>query len=177
VSVSKKETPPEVRAGESQVWRIWLRSRRRREWRNWTTHASPPMHVNSAAAISLWQPRLGEPALRNFNSVYDCRGSSRKTGGALVKLQDSAAPPRWAKVKSRKQSSIMTVLLDRLNLQKRSQRSHLSDQCECCLGLTDHHANGIIAKRITELAIAGERNPDRLCEGALEKLRGHLFGD
>ena len=45
------------------------------------------------------------------------------------------------------------------------------------LGLTDHHANGIIAKRITELAMAGERNPDRLCEGALEKLRGHLFGD
>jgi hypothetical protein len=45
------------------------------------------------------------------------------------------------------------------------------------LGLTDHHANGIIAKRITELALAGERNPDRLCEGALEKLRGHLFGD
>jgi hypothetical protein len=45
------------------------------------------------------------------------------------------------------------------------------------LGLKDHYANGIIAKRITELAIAGERNPDRLCEGALEKLRGHLFGD
>ena len=45
------------------------------------------------------------------------------------------------------------------------------------LGLTDHYANGIIAKRITELAMAGERNPDRLCEGALEKLRGHLFGD
>jgi hypothetical protein len=44
------------------------------------------------------------------------------------------------------------------------------------LGLTDHHANGIISKRITELAMAGERNPDRLCEGALEKLRGHLSG-
>jgi hypothetical protein len=23
----------------------------------------------------------------------------------------------------------------------------------------------------------GERNPDRLCEGALKKLREHLFGD
>jgi len=45
------------------------------------------------------------------------------------------------------------------------------------LGLTDHHGNGIIAKRIAELAKAGERNPGRLCEGALEKLRGHLFGD
>jgi hypothetical protein len=45
------------------------------------------------------------------------------------------------------------------------------------LGLADHHANGIIAKRLVELAKGGERNPDRLCEGALEKLRGHLFGD
>jgi len=45
------------------------------------------------------------------------------------------------------------------------------------LGLTDHHANGMIAKQIIELAKAGERNPDRLCEGALEKLRAHLFGD
>ena len=45
------------------------------------------------------------------------------------------------------------------------------------LGLADDFANGIIAKRIIEIARAGERNPDRLCEGALEKLREHLFGD
>jgi hypothetical protein len=45
------------------------------------------------------------------------------------------------------------------------------------LGLADHHANGIIAKPIIELARAGERNPDLLCEGALKKLRDHLFGD
>ena len=45
------------------------------------------------------------------------------------------------------------------------------------LGLVDKFANGIIAKRIVELAKAGERNPDLLCEGALEKLRGHLYGD
>jgi len=25
--------------------------------------------------------------------------------------------------------------------------------------------------------MAGERNPELLCEGSLEKLRGHLFGD
>jgi hypothetical protein len=35
----------------------------------------------------------------------------------------------------------------------------------------------IIAKPIIELAKAGERNPDLLCEGALKKLRDHLFGD
>jgi hypothetical protein len=45
------------------------------------------------------------------------------------------------------------------------------------LGLADDFANGIIAKRIIELARAGEHNPDLLCEGALKKLRGHLFGD
>jgi hypothetical protein len=36
------------------------------------------------------------------------------------------------------------------------------------LGL-DKFANGIIARRIVELARAGERNPDLLCEGAIEK--------
>ena len=45
------------------------------------------------------------------------------------------------------------------------------------LGLADDFANGIIARRVVELARAGERNPDVLCEGALKKLRGHLFGD
>jgi hypothetical protein len=45
------------------------------------------------------------------------------------------------------------------------------------LGLADNLADGIIAKRIVELAKAGERNPDLLCAGALKKLRGHLYSD
>jgi len=45
------------------------------------------------------------------------------------------------------------------------------------LGLTDDLADGIIAKQIIELAKAGERNPDLLCEGALAKLRGSFYGD
>ena len=45
------------------------------------------------------------------------------------------------------------------------------------LGLADKFADGIIARRIDELAKAGERNPDLLSEGAIEKLRGHLYGD
>ena len=45
------------------------------------------------------------------------------------------------------------------------------------LGLTDDLADGNIARQIVELARAGERHPDVLCEGALKKLRGHLFGD
>jgi len=45
------------------------------------------------------------------------------------------------------------------------------------LGLIDNFANGIIAKRISEIAETGERDPDLLCEGAVQKLRGALFGD
>jgi hypothetical protein len=45
------------------------------------------------------------------------------------------------------------------------------------LGLTDDHCNGIIAKQLIELAKAGERNPNLLCEGALKKLRQHLYSD
>jgi len=45
------------------------------------------------------------------------------------------------------------------------------------LGLADDFANEIIARRVVELAKAGERNPDLLCEGALKELREHLFGD
>ena len=45
------------------------------------------------------------------------------------------------------------------------------------LGLADDFANGIIARHIAELASAGERNPVVLCEGALKKLRGAMFGD
>ena len=45
------------------------------------------------------------------------------------------------------------------------------------LGLTDDHCNGIIAKQLIELAKAGERNPNLLCDRALKKLRQHLYSD
>ena len=38
------------------------------------------------------------------------------------------------------------------------------------LGLVDKFADGIIARRIVELARAGERHPDVLCEGVLKTL-------
>src|SRR5262245_7127522 len=44
-------------------------------------------------------------------------------------------------------------------------------------GLEDNFADGIIARRIVELAKAGARNPDLSSEGSLEKLGGHLYGD
>jgi hypothetical protein len=51
------------------------------------------------------------------------------------------------------------------------------ERTRVCLGLTDDLADGIIAKQIIELAKAGERNPDLLCERALAKLRESLYGD
>jgi hypothetical protein len=51
------------------------------------------------------------------------------------------------------------------------------EMTRAALGLADDFANGIIARQIIELARAGERNPDLLCEGALKKLGGALFGD
>jgi hypothetical protein len=51
------------------------------------------------------------------------------------------------------------------------------EKTRVALGHNDDFANGIIAKRIIELAEAGERNPNLLCEGAVAKLREHLYGD
>ena len=51
------------------------------------------------------------------------------------------------------------------------------EMTRAALGLADDFANGIIARQIVELANSGERNPDLLCEGALKKLGGALFGD
>ena len=51
------------------------------------------------------------------------------------------------------------------------------EMARIALGLTDNFANGVIAKRIVELAETGERNPDILCERALKKLRRNLYGD
>src|SRR5262245_253162 len=41
------------------------------------------------------------------------------------------------------------------------------------LKLTDDHCNWIIAKQLSELAKAGERNPDLLCEGRSRRYQGH----
>jgi hypothetical protein len=48
------------------------------------------------------------------------------------------------------------------------------EQTRIALGLTDRGdpANAVVAERIIELAMAGERNPDQLCERALLLLRG-----
>jgi hypothetical protein len=73
----------------------------------------------------------------------------------------------------------LTPYLNDLDVDPKTKRV-LSDALEMTrvsLGLEDDLADGIIAKQIIELAKAGERNADQLCEGALNKLREHLFGD
>jgi hypothetical protein len=51
------------------------------------------------------------------------------------------------------------------------------EKTRASLGLTDDLADGIIANQLIQFVKAGERNPDQLCEGALNKLGEHLFGD
>jgi len=75
--------------------------------------------------------------------------------------------------------SITPYLLDDFDVDPETNRvvGVALEKTRVSLGLADDFANGIIAKRLIELAKAGERNPDLLCEGAIEQLRGHLFGD
>jgi len=75
--------------------------------------------------------------------------------------------------------SVTHYLLDDFDVDPETKRvlGVALEKTRLSLGLADDFANGIIAKRIVELAKAGERNPDLLCEGAIEKLRGHLYGD
>ena len=73
----------------------------------------------------------------------------------------------------------MPYLLDDLDVDPETKRvlGVALEMTRISLRLKDDFANGMIAKQIIEIAKTGERNPDLLCEGALEKLRGHLFGD
>ena len=73
----------------------------------------------------------------------------------------------------------ITPYLDGLEVDPETKRvlGAALEMTRVSLGLADDFANGIIAKRVIEVAKAGERNPGRLCEGAIEKLREHLYGD
>ena len=74
--------------------------------------------------------------------------------------------------------SITHYLLDDLNVDPETKRILVValEKTRVSLALADDFANGIIAKRLIELAKAGER-PDLLCQRATEQLRGHLYGD
>jgi len=73
----------------------------------------------------------------------------------------------------------ITPYLDGLEVDPETKRvlGAALEMTRVSLGLADDFANGIIARRVVELAKAGERNPDLLCEGALKELREHLYGD
>jgi len=73
----------------------------------------------------------------------------------------------------------ITPCLDDFNVNPESKRvlGVALEMTRISLGLGDNFANGMIAKQIIEIAKTGERNPALLCDGALKKLRGSLFGD
>jgi hypothetical protein len=73
----------------------------------------------------------------------------------------------------------ITPYLEGLEVDPETKRvlSAALEMTRVSLGLMDNFANGIIAKRISEIAETSQRDPDLLCEGAVKKLRGHLFGD
>jgi len=73
----------------------------------------------------------------------------------------------------------ITPYLEDLEVDPETKRvlSAALEMTRLSLGIMDNFANGIIAKRISEIAETGQRDPDLLCEGAVKKLRGHLFGD
>jgi hypothetical protein len=75
--------------------------------------------------------------------------------------------------------SITAHLLDDFDVDPETKRvlGVALEKTRVSLGLADDFADGIIAKRLIELAKAGECNPDLLCQGAIEQLRGHLYGD
>ena len=75
--------------------------------------------------------------------------------------------------------SITSYLLDDLDVDPETKwvLGVALEKTRVSLGLADDFANGIIAKRLIELAQAGEHNPDLLCQGAIEQLRGYLYGD
>ena len=73
----------------------------------------------------------------------------------------------------------ITPCLDDFNVDPETKRvlGVALEMTRISLGLGDDFANGVIAKQIIEISKTGERNPDLLCEDALKKLRGSLFGD
>jgi hypothetical protein len=74
---------------------------------------------------------------------------------------------------------LITPYLDAANVDPEIKRvlDIALEMTRISLGLEDDFANGMIAKQIIEIAKTGERNPDLLCEGALNKLREGLYGD
>ena len=71
----------------------------------------------------------------------------------------------------------MFCLRIRAHVLRRHKPSVVSKHSQLATQMMTISPTGIIAKQIIELAKAGERNPDLLCEGALAKLRGHLHSE
>jgi hypothetical protein len=96
--------------------------------------------------------------------------------GLLRNGADRGRRSRWSKDRVR---MLITPYLDGFNVDPETEQvlGVALEMTRVSLGLADDFANGIIAKQVIELAKAGERNPTCLRDGAIEKLREHLYGD
>jgi hypothetical protein len=120
-----------------------------------------------------------------FNSGFPSHDWMGRDSGVKV-LADTCAGNKWRQERVYSTDgitlgevcmSITPYLCDfEVDLETKRVLSVALEMTRVSLGLADDFANGIIAKRIIELAKAGECNPDLLCQGAIEQLRGHLYG-
>jgi hypothetical protein len=100
-------------------------------------------------------------------------------GSRVANRADNRSLARQDGIIFRDGSALITPYLDAANVDPETKRvlDVALEMTRISLGLEDDFANGMIANELIDIAKTGERNPDLLCEGAIERLRGHLYGD
>jgi hypothetical protein len=124
--------------------------------------------------------RLAVAALRMGISVVYCfhKNNDVARRSSFAKIPVRKVPLTAAATSVQVCMAIATYLDDfDADLETKRVLGIALERTRVSLGLVERFADGLIARRIVELAKAGERNPDLLCEGALKKLDGALFGD
>jgi hypothetical protein len=114
-----------------------------------------------------------------INIVYCIHQNNEIAGRSFCQYICSSLLPLTAASLSAGVCMYFTPYLDGFDVDPETKRALgvALEKTRVALGHNDDFANGIIAKRIIEIAETGERNPDLLCEGTLNKLREHLYGD
>jgi hypothetical protein len=145
--------------------------------------------VRIPAALAVHSRAKALRAIRAGRFVSAVLAASPELTTGLAARSTIVAPPRGRGNKWRYEGvcfraelpweSVCMSILENFDVDPETKRvlRIALERTRMSLGLTDGLADGIIANQIIEFAKAGERNPDLLCEGALKKLREHLFGD
>jgi len=101
---------------------------------------------------------------------------ARAQVSAMTRLTNSA--PMALGINGVGTSLLPPYLLDDFDVDPETKRvlGVALEKTRVFLGLADDFADGIIAKRLIELAKAGECNPDLLCQGAIDNCGGICTG-